>query len=189
MVSQTNPIQAVRTAEEFDAFLAQFHTGDEIYEFIGGEIVEVPSNPYASEVGGTIFFFFKLFVREHAIAGHVTPADGGYWVSGERYAPDVAYISQERLPEPITKGYCPNPPNLAVEVVSDETSSEELNRLRWKITNYLAAETVAWVVFPVSQRVEVYVPGQPVQLLGIDDTLDGGTILPGFQLPVREIFK
>ncbi|HLV34146.1 MAG TPA: Uma2 family endonuclease [Spirillospora sp.] len=189
MVLQTDKINVIKTAEAFDQFIQQFHTGDEIYEFIGGEMVEVPSNPYASEIGGTIFFFFKLFVRENNIAGHVTPADGSYWVSGERYAPDVAYISQERQPEPVYKGYNPNPPDLAVEVISDETSSEELNRLRWKITNYLAAGTVAWAVFPVSKRVEVYVPGQPVQILGIGDTLDGGTVLPGFKLPVREIFK
>ena len=189
MVLQTDQINNVNSVESFDDYIQHFHTGDEIYEFINGKIVEVPSNPYASEVGGTIFFFFKLFVRENDIDGHVTPADGGYWVSGERYAPDVAYISKERQPDPVYKGYNPNPPNLAVEVVSDETNSEELNRLRWKITNYLAADTVAWAVFPHAQRVEVYVPGQPVQFLGIDDTLDGGTALPGFQLPVRDIFK
>lgn len=189
MVLQANQISLIRTVEAFDEFIQQQQTDDEIYEFIGGEMIEVPSNPYASEVGGTIFFFVKLFVREHNLAGHVTPADGGYWVSGERYAPDVAFITHERQPKPVYKGYNPNPPDLAVEVVSDESSSEELNRLRWKITNYLAAGTVAWAVFPLAQRIEVYVPGQPVRILNINDTLDGGAVLPGFTLPVREIFK
>jgi hypothetical protein len=34
----------------------------------------------------------------------------------------------------------------------------------------------------------VYAPGQPVKTFGIDDTLDGGDVLPGFALAVREIF-
>lgn len=189
MVLQTDPAHAITTAEAFDTFIQQSHADDTRYEFIGGEMIAVPSNPYASEIGGTIFFFLKLFVREQGIAGHVTPADGGYWVSGERYVPDAAFISRERQPEPVYTGYSPNPPNLAVEVVSDERSAEELNRLRWKTTNYLAADTVVWVVFPLARRVEVYIPGQPVQFLGLDDTLDGGAVLPGFQLAVREIFR
>jgi hypothetical protein len=36
--------------------------------------------------------------------------------------------------------------------------------------------------------VEVYTPGAPARLLGLEDTLDGGAVLPGFTLPVRAIF-
>jgi hypothetical protein len=35
----------------------------------------------------------------------------------------------------------------------------------------------------------VYAPGKGLQSLGIDDMLDVGDILPGFKLPVREIFQ
>jgi len=180
--------ERIKTVEAFDEFIVQAQLGDEVYEFIGGEIVEVPSNPYASEVGGTIFFFFKLFIRENNIAGHVTPADGGYQVAGERYAPDVAYISKTRQPELVRKGYNPNPPELAVEVVSDESNIEEQQNLRRKITNYLAANTIVWVIFPVSQFVEIHAPGKKVQILDIDGTLDGGEVLPEFKLAVRDIF-
>ncbi len=107
-------------------------------------------------------------------------------VSGERYAPDAAYISKARQPELARTGYNPTPPELVVEVVSDESNGQELNSLRWKITNYLAAGTIVWAVFPVSQRVEVHAPGQPVARLGIDDTLDGGDVLPGFTLALRD---
>ncbi len=179
----------ITTAEGFDALLRQSDLGEGIYEFVRGEIVEVPSNPYASEIGGSIFFFLKLFVRDNQIEGHVTPADGGYWIAGERYAPDVAYISKARQPELARSGYNPNPPELAVEVVSDENSSKELNSLRWKITNYLAAGTVVWAVFPIAQRIEIHAPNRPVQQLDLNDMLDGGDLLPGFTLPVREIFK
>jgi Uma2 family endonuclease len=44
------------------------------------------------------------------------------------------------------------------------------------------------LVFPVEQLVEVYVPDKDVELVGIDGTLDGGDVLPGFTLKVSDIF-
>ena len=37
------------TATDFDNFIAD-HMGDEIYEFVDGEVVEVPSNPWVSSI-------------------------------------------------------------------------------------------------------------------------------------------
>ncbi len=181
--------QAVTTAEQFDEFIQRADLGDTIYELIAGEIVEVPSNPFVSHIGGSIRFFIRLFIRENNIGGYVTGADGGYQVAGERYAPDVAYISRARQPELARTGYNPNPPELAVEVISDEGNLDEQRGLRRKITNYLAAGTIVWVVFPFSQMIEVHAPGQPMRICGLADTLDGGDILPGFQLPARDIFE
>ena len=106
-------------------------------------------------------------------------------VSGERYAPDVAFISVARQPELAKEGYNPNPPELAVEVVSPNDSERKMTR---KVVNYLAAGTLVWLVRPEEKQVEVYATGKPVKTLGINDTLDGGTVLPGFTLKVSEIF-
>jgi Uma2 family endonuclease len=175
------------TAEEFDKFILQPEMEDRIFELIAGEIVEVPSNPFASAIAGTILFFIKLFIRQNTIAGHVTGADGGYWVAGERYAPDVAFISKARQPELARKGYNPNPPELAVEVISDESSAAELRDLRLKITNCLSVKTVVWVVYPVSQIVEIHAPGRAVKIIHSDGTLEGGEVLPGFKVALRDI--
>ena len=56
------------------------------------------------------------------------------------------------------------------------------------IASYLAAGTLLWLVYPETHEVEVYAPGQPMRLFGINDVLDGGEVLPGFSLPVRAIF-
>jgi hypothetical protein len=45
-----------------------------------------------------------------------------------------------------------------------------------------------WAVFLEMERVEIHAPGQTVIVLGADDTLDGGAVLPGFKLPLRLIF-
>lgn len=177
------------TAADFDTYIQRNDLGDRIFEFVGGEIVEVPSNPFASEIAQLFGFFIRLFLRENNISGHVTTADGGFMVAGERYAPDVAYISQERQPELARHGYNPNPPELVVEVVSDETSARDLDTLMLKVSNYVAADAVVWVVYPVSQVIRVHVPGQPVQIFGNDGTLDGGEVLPGFTLVVSELLR
>jgi Uma2 family endonuclease len=171
---------------EFDDWVNLPEQADHLYEFIGGEIFEVPSNPYSSEIAGEILFQIKLFLRENKIDGHVTGESGGYEVSGERYAPDVAYIpSAKQAQLPYKQGYNPNPPDLAVEVMSPNDSERKLSI---KVANYLAASVVVWVVRPEEKEVEIYVAGQPVQVLTVNDTINGSPVLPGFALPVKAIF-
>lgn len=109
-------------------------------------------------------------------------------MGGERYAPDVAYISASQQPELAREGYNPNPPELAVEVVSSDRP-DELHQLRIKIINYFAVGTGVWVVKPNDQLIEVHQPGQAVKIYRKDDTLDDGDVLPGFRLKVAEIFN
>jgi Uma2 family endonuclease len=182
MVAQPSPVPV----EEFDRFILRPENRNRIFEYIGGEIVEVPSNPYASNISSRINRRIGNFVEEQDL-GFVTGEAGGYWVSGERYAPDVAFISKDRQDELARQGYNPNPPDLAVEV--DFPSSIQSQReLRIKIANYLAAGVVVWVVLPEVKQIEVYTPGQPMKLYQGDDILDGGDVLPGFKLMVKEVF-
>jgi Uma2 family endonuclease len=182
MVIQTRRM----TVEEFEYFVNLPENAEKLFEFIGGEVVEVPSNPYASYISSRINRRLGNFVEERDL-GFVTGEAGGYMVSGERYAPDVAFISKARQPELARQGYNPMPPDLAVEVDSPSTYESQQN-LYIKVANYLAAGTVVWVFKPESKRVEVYTPGQPVRILGVDDVLDGGDVLPGFTLALKDIF-
>ena len=106
------------TAADFDNFIAD-HMGDEIYEFVDGEVVEVPSNPWVSSIAARFIFFLMLYLRERGVAGHVSAEAGGYMVDGQRFAPDVAYVGPGK--RFVNRGYNPDPPDLAVEVVSDES--------------------------------------------------------------------
>ena len=47
---------------------------------------------------------------------------------------------------------------------------------------------LVWVVYPDIRAVEIHQADSSVVTLFEDDTLDGGTILPGFTCPVRDIF-
>jgi len=174
------------TVREFDEFVLMPANADKLFEYIGGEVIEVPSNPYSSKIAARMLIRLGNYIEEHDL-GHITGEAGGYMVSGERYAPDVAFISYEKQAELATSGYNPNPPELAVEVISSDHSAE-LNQLRIKVSNYLAAGTIVWVIKPDDKHIEVYEPNQPVLVLKETEILTGKGVLTGFQLAVKDIF-
>lgn len=180
----TIPIKTM-TVSEFDRWVLLPENSDTSYEYIGEEIVVKASNNYASLVAATVGYHIIHFIKTSYVNGYVTGADGGYVVAGERYIPDVAYISAERQSEPSHDAYNPNPPDLAVEVVSP-TDSER--NLAIKVANYLVAGTVIWVVYPDRREVNIFVPQQAVKQLGANDVLDGSGIFPEFNLKVSDIF-
>jgi Uma2 family endonuclease len=125
------------------------------------------------------------FVDENGL-GFITSSDGGYRFGKDRYIPDAAFVSKDRQAEASDEAYAAIPPDLVVEVLSP---SNDPAQMRMKVNNYLSVGTIVWLVDPDKQRVEVYIPGEFVQVFEMDDTLDGGKVLPGFQLPVKDIFS
>ncbi len=186
MVLQAQLQDPVMSVEDFDEWTLLPENEDKLLEWIAGEVYEVPSNPFASYIAMRILRPLGNFVDENKL-GYVTGEQGGYMVSGERYAPDVAYISFARQPELALSGYNPNPPDFAVEVDFPSTLASA-RKLRSKIAAYMAAGTLLWVVYPENKDVEVYTPGQPMKRVGLNGVLDGGAVLPGFTLPVKVIF-
>lgn len=180
MVLQIKPI----TVEQFDKFVDLPENKDKLFEYIRGEIVEVPSNAYSSKIASRINGYLFMYLLNNDI-GHLTGEAGGYKVSGERYAPDVAFLAYEKQKELNPKGYNDTPPDLAVEVTSPTDKDEQL---RVKIANYQAAGTIVWVVDLDNEQVEIYKPGQPVKIMDKKGILQAESILPGFTLAVKDIF-
>jgi len=173
------------TPQRFDEFVFQQENVQRQFELIAGEIIEMVSNNYSSEIAAEIIFLIKLHLRETGQKGHVTAPDDGYEIGEERYIPDVAFVSADRQSNSSHQAYNPNTPNLVVEVMFPTDTAKII---RMKVVGYLNAGVVVWVIQPEDKTVEVYVPGQAVQLLEEDDTLIDGDILPQFQISVKDIF-
>src|SRR5258706_7363383 len=107
MVTQTRV-----TAEEFDEIAVLPENADKRLEFIGGEIKELVSETYASEIAALALGKVIAFVTLNKMR-RVTGADGGYCVGRGRYIPDVGYISFSRLPPPLNAAYNPLAPSFA----------------------------------------------------------------------------
>jgi Uma2 family endonuclease len=102
-------------------------------------------------------------------------------------APGVSFVQGDRLPAggPMP-GYFRGAPDLAVEVVSPHDRSSEV---RAKVREYLAAGTAMVVVVdPEDRTVSVYRPGRDPLDLTEADVIDGEDVLPGWRMPVRDIF-
>jgi Uma2 family endonuclease len=173
-----------------DDLWALSHAGDDRrYELDEGELIEMsPTGDAHGITAGELLRQIGNFVVENDL-GDVTAAETGFTLSTDPdivRAPDVGFISKARL-TPLTGKYYPIAPDLAVEVVSPGDSAEQIRR---KAAQYLEAGTrLAWFFYPHGKLVDIYRPGQPTETVGIDGVLDGGDVLPGFKLSVREVFK
>jgi Uma2 family endonuclease len=102
-------------------------------------------------------------------------------------APDVAFVRRERVEEAQdTEGYWPGAPDLAIEVVSPGDLYSDVEE---KVFDWLAAGTrMVIVVNPRRRAVTIYRSPADVVVLGENDTLDGGDVVPGWTMPVRDLF-
>jgi Uma2 family endonuclease len=178
----------IMTDDEFDVFVKREENAARSFEYIGGEVFEkMVSNDAATYVVSQIQGFLFVYLLSHK-RGRVLADNTGYVVMGERYIPDVSYISYEKHPDILGVAYRPDPPDLAVEVVSSARNSEQV-MLHVKVQNYLLAGTVVWVAHPGKRQVDVFEPGKKPLTLREGDTLTGGDLLPGFKLAIRTIFE
>ena len=102
-------------------------------------------------------------------------------------APDAAVVLKSRIPDTgIPSGYWPFAPDLAVEVISP---SDRLAEVHVKTAEYFAAGTrLVWLVEPETRMVHVYRSLQEVEVVGTEQDLDGGEVLPGFRCVMRRLF-
>lgn len=172
------------TVQEFDKWILLPENSQQQYEYVAGEALPVVSHSYSSYIAARFLMRIGIFVESNQL-GYITGADGGYQVGNERYIPDVGFISGKRLSQPPHETYVPEAPDLVVEVVSptDRTST-----LQVKISNYLAADTTVWVVYPDEKTVYIHRPGQMVEIVYENGLAENEPKLPGFQLKMSDIF-
>lgn len=157
-------------------------------ELVDGTLVEKPMGVLESCLALALSRWLGNFVEEHDL-GILTGADGTLrLMQGLVRLPDVAFISWKQLPnrkypnEPIASLV----PELAVEVLSENNTRGEMER---KLKEYFLAGTqLAWIVDPIQRAVDVHTAPDQFVRLKEGDVLDGGTLLPGFRLPLERLF-
>ena len=103
-------------------------------------------------------------------------------------APDVAFVRAGRLPDDRDRSkFIESSPDLIVEVVAPSDLYSEFTE---KLIIYLDTWVHnIWIIEPYSKIVMIYSPDDAAKILTIDDELDGGDVLPGFRIPVSELFS
>ncbi|CAN5842973.1 Uma2 family endonuclease [soil metagenome] len=159
-------------------------------ELVDGVLVEKTMGYQESEIAFLIGTLLNNYILPRRL-GIVLGPDGTLrMISGQVCAPDVTFIPFDHLPggkrprEPIPD----LAPDLAVEVLSKGNTKGEMAR---KLREYFESGTrLVWMVDPKSKTVRVYhgPTPKPSAVLTEDQTLDGGDVLPGFSVLVRDLF-
>ncbi len=103
-------------------------------------------------------------------------------------APDTAFVRQERV-EAVgdTEGYRPGTPDLAVEGASQ---SDRFPEAEEKVTGRLAARARRVIVAnPHGKTLAVRRSEKEAPLLSEGETFEGGEVVPGWTLPVADVFR
>ncbi len=157
-------------------------------ELVEGTLVEKPVGYDESVIAGLILTSLNNFVRPRKL-GIVTGPDGTIKLfAGLVRIPDVAFASWDRFPDRKRPG-TPIPqlaPDLVVEVLSKSNTKLEMKR---KLKEYFAAGVrLVWIVDPRQRTARVHATVDRSVLIKSGQSLDGGAVLPGFVLPLDELF-
>jgi Uma2 family endonuclease len=166
-------------------------------EVIDGEIVieSTPQPVYHSLYAQRMATFINVFVSVHNL-GRVFGAMTLYklTVTDDKTitlarVPDVSYVSYERLPADASLDVILDiGPDIAVEVISETETHEAVIR---KTNEYLDhGVRLVWHILPSLRQVHTYTaPNRSPAVLMESDSLTGGEVLPGFDVPVQAIFQ
>ena len=124
------------------------------------------------------------------VSGRVLVGDPGFWLAHDPdtvRAPDLAFLSQARLKDgPISEGFLRSVPDLAVEIRSPH---DRAGALLQKVGEWLDAGTpLVWVIDPIRTCAQVYGADGSVTLVGANEALHGAPVLPGFVLPLANLW-
>ena len=166
--------QQQMSAEEFLAYAEQHP--DKRFDFMDGEMVEVSPKPIHGRIHSIFVGAFLAYNERNPVG--VVYTETLHVFNGEKFIPEVAInVATEA-------DYLTTPPLVAVEIRSDSQSRAAQQR---KARAYIQYGTKMVILTFPRQHVEVYRPGQDPLMLTAKDTIDGGDVLPGFQLPVGDV--
>lgn len=174
---------SVREADERDLWNAP--EDGRKYELVDGELIVSPAGGRHGQICVRFVLAVGNFVRDRGL-GEVFDSSTGFRLpSGNVRLPDVSFVSAAQLPGGVTSDFNDVPPSLAIEVLSP---SDRPRLVLDKVGEYLQAGVpLVWVVDPDRQRAAVYRSSTDVRHIGIDGSLDGEDVLPGFAVSLRTV--
>jgi Uma2 family endonuclease len=186
-----NPTPGTATVQDW--LEASNSTSTPLCELVDGILVEKAKSFYSAHISmwiGSMLFSFIADKNLGAVAGSKGPI---------RFKPDlvrmpsISFIRWDSVDDPDEieepeSAFLEVAPDLVVEVLSPGNTRREMEI---KLSEYAQAGVkLVWYVDPERKEVDVYPKGNAKRkkTMGINDTLDGGNVLPGFTLPVAKIF-
>lgn len=160
-----------------------------LYELVDGTLVEKSMGWQESLLAGILLHWLHGYLDIHRI-GVATGPDGMTRLFGDTVrGPDVAFVAWDRMPNgqiPIA----PIPdlvPNFVIEVLSPSNTYAEMSRKRREY--FHAGVELLWMVDHRTRTVAVFRAAQDATVYTDSDIIDGGNVLPGWQVNIAELFS
>lgn len=177
--------KTLMSAEEFD----RLEEPDELrYELDEGELIEMTKPRYDphNRIVRRISRALDRYLDEHPI-GDLLSADNLFVLGpNTKRAPDLSFMTNERLSKIELGKDVEGAPDLAIEVLSPSDSAVAIRR---KVKQYFeAGARMVWIVFPESREIEVWRKNSGNLVLGESEMLSAEEILPGFAAKIGSLF-
>jgi Uma2 family endonuclease len=185
---RSDPAPGTATEEDL---LRVNESKEALCELVDGVLVEKAMGNEESLVASELVYLLKTYLRESPL-GVVFCPDAEFRLTASKIRlPDVAFVPRQRVPQADKSGKQPAiwdlTPDLAIEVISrGNTKSEMEGKLR---EYFEGGAKLVWYIYPRSREVHVFAAFDDCRILNAADTLDGGDVLPGFRLPLRQLFE
>lgn len=148
-------------------------------------------SPTGSETGNRnieLAYQLQAWSRQNNLGIAFDSSTGFKLPNDAERSPDVSWIRRERW-EALTptqrKKFAPICPDFVVELRSETDSLKELQE---KMREYRDnGAKLGWLIDRKNKRVEIYRPGEDVEILNSPATLSGENVLPGFVLHLKGI--
>ena len=179
MVAETR----LMTADE----LLRLPRGRARHALVRGRLITLPLNDMEHGAAAATFgAALSTYVRDRQLGW--TTLSSGYVLTVNPdtvHGADVAFVRAERGRP--TEGYFPGSPDLVVQVVS---IFDRYLDVQDELADWLDYGTrLVFLVNPQRRTVNVHRPNQPIRTVTEGDVLDGEEVVPGWSLPVRELFE
>jgi len=160
------------------------------YELVTGELRKVsPTGDEHGDITMELAALLHRHVKEHRL-GKIYAAETGFKLGSDPdtvRAPDIAFVTRDNFERTgRLTGFRSGAPDLAIEVLSP---GDRVSRVEGKVSQWLGCGArMVWVVSPKLRTVTVYRSLTDIITLTVNDKLDGGDVVPGFQIEIAEIF-
>jgi Uma2 family endonuclease len=186
------PVDRLLTAADLEAFPTELPSGMPIdYELDNGRLVFIMAPPGDIHGAAQSLIAAELVLQGQKLGHGKVRTEVGIvlWRGPDRVVGvDVAFIAKKSLPLKVAReGYLETIPELVVEIRS---KNDSLNYMRRKVEHYLKAGVeIVWVVDPSAGTVTLHTAGGEPVALGKKDILELPGLIPGFSLPVADVFR
>lgn len=155
----------------------------------GELIVMPPTTPWTGNQNFGLIVQLGIWIENSGLGKGFDSSTGFTLLNGAVRSPDATWVSDQRwqtLTPEEQQTFSRLSPDFVVELRS---RNDSLEKLREKMQEYIDNNVqLCWLIDPIGKQVEIYRPGQNVEVLISPDSLSGEDILPGFVLNLNKIW-